>query len=212
MNEPGVLLVVSSPSGAGKTTLCRRLIDEFPRLTFSVSTTTRKRRQGEVDGKDYFFVDDAVFDEMVAEERFAEWALVHGNRYGTSKKTITDNIDAGRDVLFDIDYQGGTRLKSLYEEAAMVFILPPTMAELARRLRSRGTDAEATVARRLAKAQDELTHFREYDYLVTNDQIDGAYAELRAIYVAAHCTQTKRAKRAVALLDEARGDESPKDC
>ncbi|MCB9558695.1 MAG: guanylate kinase [Deltaproteobacteria bacterium] len=204
-NERGVLFVISSPSGAGKTTLCRRLMDDFPDLAFSVSFTTRPRRAQEVDGADYHFVDDQTFDEMVAAKAFAEWAPVHGNRYGTSRQTIDQNIEQGKDVVFDIDWQGGTRLKSMYpQDAVMVFVLPPSMDDLAQRLRTRGTDNAATVARRLAKAQDELTHYGEYDYLITNDNLDRAYEELRSIYIAVHCASRRRARRALQLLDQAR--------
>ena len=205
----GVLLVVSSPSGAGKTTLVRRLMREYPELRFSVSYTTRPPRDGEVDGVDYHFVDDARFDAMVEAGQFAEWALVHGRRYGTAQQTIVDNIEAGRDVVFDIDYQGGTTLKGKFEnDAVMVFVLPPSMRELERRLRSRGSDAEEMVVRRLAKAREELGHYDAYDYLVINDELDKAYADLRAIYAAAHCSRRRRAYRALALLEESRGDES----
>jgi guanylate kinase len=207
--ERGVLLVVSSPSGAGKTTLVRRLMQEYPRLGFSVSYTTRPPRANEIDGVDYHFVDDARFDAMVDAEQFAEWALVHGRRYGTAQQTIVDNIEAGRDVVFDIDYQGGTTLKGKFEnDAVMVFVLPPSMKELERRLRRRGTDAEEMVVRRLAKAKEELGHYDAYDYLVINEDLDKAYADLRAIYAAAHCSRRRRARWALALLEEARGDES----
>jgi len=203
--ERGVMLIVSSPSGAGKTTLCRQLTAEFPQLTFSVSYTTRPRRGREVEGVDYHFVDDAAFDRMVAQGQLAEWAEVHGRRYGTAEATINANIDAGIDVLFDIDWQGGMQLKSRYsDDSTMVFVLPPSMEELARRLRDRGTDSAEMVARRLAKARDELSHYGEYGYLVTNDDLQRAYAELRAIYVAAHCTRRRRSQRALALIDESR--------
>lgn len=204
--ERGVLLVVSSPSGAGKTTLCRRLLAEFPGLSFSVSFTTRPKRPNEKHGVDYFFVDDATFDSMAAAGDFAEWARVHGNRYGTSKEVVRASIESGTDVLFDIDFQGGTSLRSQYgDQAVMIFVLPPSMRELEERLRRRGTDAEEMVVRRLAKAREELSHYGEYDYLVNNDQLEEAYGELRAIYVAAHCASKRRARRAQALLEEQRG-------
>ncbi|MCA9670876.1 MAG: guanylate kinase [Myxococcales bacterium] len=201
----GILLVVSSPSGAGKTTLCRRLMKEFPRLTFSVSYTTRPKRPREVDGEDYHFVDAARFDAMVERGQLAEWAIVHDNRYGTARSTIDAAIDEGRDVIFDIDWQGGMQLSSKYpDDTVMVFVLPPSMQELARRLRDRGTDAPEMVERRLAKAAEELTHHGEYDYLITNDDLDVAYRELRAVYLAAHCQARRRSSRAIALIDEAR--------
>ncbi|MCC6748318.1 MAG: guanylate kinase [Deltaproteobacteria bacterium] len=201
----GLLFVVSSPSGAGKTTLCHRLMAEFPALAFSISYTTRPKRPNERDGVDYHFTDHATFSRMVAEDRFAEWAEVHGNRYGTSLETISQNIDAGLDVLFDIDWQGATQLKSKYpDETVMVFVLPPSLEELSRRLRNRGTDAPEMVARRLAKAREELGHYGEYEYLVTNDDLDQAYRELSAIYVAGHCTRRRRAHRALELVEAVR--------
>lgn len=201
----GLLFVVSSPSGAGKTTLCRRLQGEFPALTFSVSFTTRPKRGNEVDGVDYHFVDGARFEKMVDEDAFAEWAEVHGNRYGTAWETIKANIEAGRDVLFDIDWQGATALKDkLPADTVMVFVLPPSTAELARRLRSRGTDAPEVVERRLAKAHEELGHYGEYTYLVHNDDLERAYDELRAIYKAEHCASHRRRHLARALIEELR--------
>lgn len=203
--ERGILLVVSSPSGAGKTTLCHRLMEEFPRIRFSVSYTTRPRREGERDGVDYVFVNDATFDRMVEDKAFAEWARVHGHRYGTARQTVTENLDNGRDILFDIDWQGGQQLISKYpDETVMVFVLPPSLKELSERLRRRGTDAPEVVERRLAKAKEELGHFAEYHYLVHNDDIDQAYADLRAIYQAAHLTQKRRAHLALRLLEEVR--------
>ena len=198
--DRGLLFVVSSPSGAGKTTLCRRLIKEFSRLCFSVSFTTRSKRPGEVEGVDYRFVNDLDFDRMVEMGEFAEWAEVHGNRYGTANQTIHDNIAADRDVLFDIDWQGATALRSKYpEDTVMVFVLPPSMRELSRRLRRRGTDSEDVVKRRLAKATEELGHFGEYQYLVINDDLEAAYQELRAIYVSEHCAQKRRSHFALGL-------------
>jgi len=181
---------------------------EFARLRFSVSFTTRPRRPNEREGVDYHFVDDATFTAMVAENRFAEWAHVHGYRYGTAMASIEENLAAERDLLFDIDWQGATRLHTKYpDQTIMVFILPPTLEELAQRLRRRGTDAAEVVERRLAKAKEELGHFGEYHYLVRNDALDRAYADLRAIYLAAHLTQKRQARLALDLLEEARTGE-----
>ncbi|MCK5799321.1 MAG: guanylate kinase [Deltaproteobacteria bacterium] len=205
--QRGLLFIVSSPSGAGKTTLCRRLQTEFPELSFSVSVTTRSPRTGEVEGSDYTFVEEERFNEMVARGEFAEWAEVHGNRYGTAWETIRKNVNAGRDVLFDIDWQGATALHSDEEfgsDTVMVFVLPPSIGELARRLRGRGTDVREVVDRRLAKARDELGHFGEYRYLVFNDDLETAYRDLRAIYLAEHCVATRRRSQAQRLLEEAR--------
>ncbi len=199
-----MLLVVSSPSGAGKTTLTRRLMAEFTSLTFSISYTTRPPREGEVDGHDYHFVNDDTFARMVSEERFAEHATVHGNRYGTADAQILEAFAAGRDVLFDIDYQGGRQLKAKYPaEAVMVFVLPPSMNVLAGRLRNRATDTEETIRKRLEKAVDELGHYHAYEFLVINDDLDQAYDQLRAVYLAATCRWDRRSPMAEALIREA---------
>lgn len=199
-----MLFVVSSPSGAGKTTLTRRLMEEFDTLIFSVSYTTRPPRADETDGVDYHFVDDQTFDRMSADARFAEWAVVHGHRYGTASDQIEQAFAAGKDVLFDIDFQGGRQLKAHYpSEAVMVFVLPPAMSVLAGRLRNRATDTEAIIRRRLAKAVDELGHYHAYEYLVVNDDLELAYDELRAVYVAATCGWDRRSPCAEALIREA---------
>jgi guanylate kinase len=209
--DPGILLVVSSPSGAGKTTLCLRLISNHPRITFSVSTTTRPRRSTEQEGVHYHFVDEARFAAMIDGGHFAEWAEVHGHRYGTARATIEQNLAAGRDLLFDIDWQGATRLKALYpEETVMVYILPPTLEVLAARLRRRGTETEDVVRRRLAKALDELGHYREYDFLILNDDLDRAEGDLEAVYRSAHLARPRTAPLAEALLVEPPGALQPR--
>lgn len=181
----GLLLVVSSPSGAGKTTLCRRLVEEFEQIIFSVSYTTRPRRRGEEDGVDYHFVDEATFDAMIAGEQFAEWAEVHGHRYGTGTEVVRQALEGGRHVLFDIDYQGCRQLKAKFErEAVLVFVLPPSLDELEARLRKRATDSPEVIQERLMKAHDELRHYGLYQYLIVNDQLPAAYDRLRAIYLA----------------------------
>lgn len=181
----GVLLVVSSPSGTGKTTLCRRLLREYPRLTFSVSCTTRAPRGREQDGVDYTFVTDGAFDRMVEAGEFAEWAHVFTHRYGTTRATIDRALGEGRDLIFDIDWQGGLQLEAAYpDDAVLVFIVPPSMRELEKRLRGRGTESEESVNRRLREAHVELSRAASYHYLVLNDDIEAAYADLRAIYLA----------------------------
>jgi guanylate kinase len=201
----GLLLVVSSPSGAGKTTLCRRLMNEFSDVTFSVSYTTRPRRANEVNGVDYHFVDEARFQEMVDGQEFAEWARVHDHRYGTARSTIEENLTGGRDLLFDVDWQGATSLHGKYpDDTVMVFVLPPSLGELASRLRRRGTDAREVVERRLAKAKEELGHYGEYQFLLPNDDLERAYGGLRAIYLAAHLSRERQAFRALELLEEVR--------
>jgi guanylate kinase len=205
----GLLLVISSPSGAGKTTLARRLADEFA-LRFSVSYTTRSPRAGEVEGKDYCFVSGARFDQMVTAGEFAEWAVVHGNRYGTSIATVEQTLQHGANCLFDVDFQGGRQIRRQWpEESVLCFILPPSMDELERRLRRRATDAPDVIERRLAMACRELEHYGEYDYLVVNDSLEHAYGELRAIYLSAPAARTRRESVARALLAQAAARRSP---
>ena len=185
MRREGIALVLSAPSGAGKTTLIKRLLAEFPHFGYSVSCTTRRPRQGEVHGKDYFFLSREEFERRRAKQSFAEWAEVHGNFYGTPLAPVKEMLRQGQDVLFDIDVQGAAQLKLTLEEAAFAFILPPSMAELERRLRGRGLDDEETIQRRLNNARREMLETRWYDALVVNDDLDAAYDALRAVYLAA---------------------------
>lgn len=180
----GLLLVISSPSGAGKTTLARRLRDEFPSLGFSVSLTTRPPREGEVHGVDYFFVDRETFARMLAEDALAESAEVHGNWYGTARNAVERALGDGRDMIFDIDWQGGRALSAQWpDDVVKVFVLPPSLAELEARLRGRGTDDAQVIERRLRRAVAEMEHHLEYDHLVINDDLEQAYQTLRAIYL-----------------------------
>jgi guanylate kinase len=198
----GILLVISSPSGAGKTTLTRRLAAAHG-LCFSVSYTTRAPRLGEVEGRDYHFVDGERFDRMVAAGEFAEHALVHGNRYGTSIETVNRAIEQGVDCLFDVDFQGGRQIRRQWpQDSVLIFILPPSLRELERRLRQRATDAPDVIERRLRTAQEELRHYDEYDYLVVNDDLEKAFADLSAIYTSARCARPRSAAHARALLAE----------
>jgi guanylate kinase len=201
--DRGVLVIVSSPSGAGKTTLTRRLLAEFaPRLEFSVSYTTRPMRAGEVDGRDYKFVTPETFEQMVARGEFAEHAIVHRNRYGTEKKPIDAALSAGRDVIFDVDWQGGAALSAKWpDDALKIFILPPDYDALASRLRQRATDAPEVIEARLSKAMEELAHFGEYQHLVINDDLERAYAVLRAIYVTRRFGDVDRADISYSLRE-----------
>lgn len=180
----GILVIISSPSGAGKSTLAKRLLEEFSDIEFSVSYTTRKPRENEVDGVHYHFVDDATFDAMVAADAFVEWAHVHGNRYGTSRAAVESALVGGTDVVFDVDYQGGRSLSQQFpDDALKIFILPPSLEELERRLRGRATDSEEVIQRRLAKALEEIEHYNEYAHRIVNEDLDAAYATLRALYI-----------------------------
>jgi guanylate kinase len=207
IRERGLLLVVSSPSGAGKTTLCHYLMREFPEVMFSVSYTTRAIRKGEKDGVDYKFVDDKIFQEMVDNGEFAEWAHVHGNRYGTTVAAVKEALDNGRHVLFDIDYQGARQIKARFErEAVLVFVLPPSLEELEKRLRQRATDAPEAIERRLINAQEEFNVLKQYglyQFLIVNDDRDRAYDRLRAIYLASLCGSDRMGHVAEELIRQA---------
>lgn len=196
-----ILLIISSPSGAGKTTLTRRLLREFPDFRFSVSHTTRKPRANEVDGRDYHFVNEDTFRQIVRDNGFAEWAEVHGNLYGTSVDEIRRARDEGKiGVLFDVDYQGARQIKEKLPDAVGVFILPPSMDELRRRLEGRGSDDAASRQRRFEKAREEIGHYPFFDYMIVNDDLERALAELRGIVLAEGCRQWRVAPKAEALL------------
>ena len=198
-----ILLIISSPSGAGKTTLTRRLLQEFSELRFSVSHTTRQPRANEVDGQDYHFVDENAFRDIIAENGFAEWAEVHGNLYGTSVTEIDLARTAGKSgVLFDVDYQGARQIKEKFPHAIGVFILPPSMEELRRRLDGRGSDDAESRQRRFDKAREEIGHYPFFDYMVVNDELQRALTELRGIVLAEGCKQWRVAARAESLLQQ----------
>jgi len=188
----GILFVISAPSGAGKTTLCKEIIDFFPSLRHSVSYTTRPQRPGEQDGIDYHFVTRTVFDAMVAQEAFAEWAEVHGNRYGTAIETLERFRSEGSDILLDIDCQGARQLKKSYRQGVFIFVLPPSLTELQRRLHGRNTDSPEVIARRITNARDEIREAVWYDYLVINDDFSQAFSELKSIVLAEGCRTSRR--------------------
>jgi guanylate kinase len=177
-------VIVSSPSGAGKTTLTRRLLATHSRLQFSVSHTTRSPRAGEVEGRDYHFISTGEFQGMIEKHEFAEHAYVHGNRYGTAMAPVEAALARGGDMIFDVDWQGGAALSERWPtDSLKIFILPPDLEILARRLRQRATDAPEVIERRLQKAIEELEHFSEYQHLIVNDDLERAYALLEATYL-----------------------------
>jgi guanylate kinase len=189
----GLLLVMSSPSGAGKTTLSRRLLAADANITMSVSVTTRAPRPGEIDGKDYHFISQREFAKLRDTGDLLEYAEVFGNFYGTPKKPVVDALQAGRDVLFDIDWQGTQQLAQAMEgDLVRIFILPPTAEELRERLIRRAQDSSSTVAKRMAKAADEISHWPEYDYVIVNEDINIAAAQIDAILTAERLKRQRR--------------------
>ena len=192
------MFILSSPSGAGKTTVARRLLAEDGAIAMSVSVTTRPMRPGEVEGRDYHFVDKAEFDRMVHDGELIEWAEVFGNFYGTPKAQIKAGLKTGQDFLFDIDWQGTQQLYQRMEtDVVRVFLLPPSIAELEQRLRGRGTDSETVIEGRMARARSEISHWDGYDYVVVNDDIDACFTKVRMILEA----ERMRRARQTGLVD-----------
>lgn len=177
----GNLFVVAAPSGAGKTTLVRHLLERDATVHLSISFTTRAPRAGEENGREYHFIDVLTFQKMVAAGEFLEWAKVHGNYYGTSQRWISEQLANGRDILLEIDWQGAQQVRSLFPEMLGIFVLPPSLTELAQRLSGRGTDSADVVERRLAAAREEMRHVGEFDYVIINDQLSQAIDDLSAI-------------------------------
>ena len=187
MQREGVLFVISAPSGAGKTTLCKEIIDIFPDLRHSVSYTTRTPRPGEVHGRDYFFVGQDEFTRMVSAGEFAEWAEVHGNLYGTSLSILNESRSKGIDLILDIDCQGAQQLKERFDGGVYIFILPPSIAELRRRLDGRSSDTEEVIERRIKNAAAEMKESRWYDYIIVNDRFSEAVQQLKSVLIAEQC-------------------------
>ena len=198
----GLMLVLSSPSGAGKTTLSRMLLANDPGVELSVSVTTRKQRPGEVDGRDYHFIDAARFEAMVKRGELLEWAQVFGHRYGTPRAPVAAALERGRDVLFDIDWQGTQQLREkAARDLVSIFVLPPSIPDLERRLRTRAQDTDEVIHARMAKAADEMSHWAEYDYVVINRDIERAFIEVRSI----HAAERLKRERQIGLSDFVRG-------
>jgi guanylate kinase len=198
LHRRGLMFIISSPSGAGKTTIARMLLDRDPGIRLSVSVTTRPMRPGEVEGVDYHFVDQAEFDRMVDENLFYEWAHVFGHCYGTPKAQIRQGLKQGRDFLFDVDWQGTQQLYQKAEaDVVRVFILPPSLAELKRRLVARATDSADVIAGRMARAQAEISHWDGYDYVVVNDEVGRCFAKVSQILAA----ERMRRARQTGLID-----------
>ena len=190
----GILIILSSPSGAGKTTLARRLMTWDPSLTFSVSATTRRPREGELDGREYFFRSRAEFEDMVEQGEMLEHAEVFDHLYGSPKAPVVASIGEGRDVIFDIDWQGGQQVRNsgLAEDVVSIFILPPSIVELEKRLRTRDQDSDEVIAARMAKSRDEISHWAEYDYCLVNHDLDESEDQLRAILTAERLKRSRQ--------------------
>jgi len=181
MNERGTLFVVSAPSGAGKNAILRPILQNDPSLSYSISATTRQPRQGEVDGQDYFFLDQAEFCRRIEQGEFAEWAEVHGHLYGTLRSVLTEEMASGKDVILELDVLGMRNLKGILPDAVTIFIAPPSLEELERRLRNRGTENDATIQLRLKNAEMEMAALDEYDYVVVNDDVQAAISQVEKI-------------------------------
>ncbi|PPC91232.1 MAG: guanylate kinase [Methylobacter sp.] len=196
----GKLYIISAPSGAGKTSLVKRLIAELADITVSVSHTTRAMRPGEIDGKDYFFVSLPEFQAMQETQAFLEHARVFDNFYGTARQTVVDNLYLGRDVILEIDWQGAQQVKRLWPDAVSVFILPPSIEVLLDRLKKRGQDDSATIARRMRDAVTEMQHYFEFDFLLVNDNFDEALNQLKSIVIAHRLAQQRQQQKLQSLL------------
>jgi guanylate kinase len=187
----GILFIVSAPSGAGKTTLCKQLVASMPTLWHSVSYTTRKPRIGEEGGREYYFVEENTFQDLMARHEFLEYAHVYGNWYGTPRKALMDKLEQGVDVLLEIDVQGALQIKKRFEDAVFIFILPPSLETLRERLLSRASDSQEVIQRRLQKVKEEVWSFREYYYIVRNDDLGQSLREMQSIFLAEQL-KTKR--------------------
>ena len=198
----GNLFVVVAPSGAGKTSLVKALLEKEPNIKLSISYTTRKPREGEANGRDYHFVDRATFEKMIARGDFLEHAAVYGNYYGTSKRWIEDQLSGDHDVLLEIDWQGAAQLRALFPDLVGIFILPPSLAELRKRLESRGKDAPEAIERRMASSREEISHVLEFEYIIVNERFEAALSDLISVVHATRVSRAQQAVRLASLLDE----------
>ncbi len=187
MKRKGIIFIISSPSGGGKTTICRELLKQLPELGYSISMTSRSPRLGEKEGKDYFFISKEEFDEKISKGEFVEWAQVHGYHYGTPRPFLEEVLRSDRDIILDIDVQGALQIKKEYKTSCLIFLLPPSLETLASRLRKRKTDDKKEIEKRLGKAQEEITFLKEYDYAIVNQELSQAVEEAKAIITAERC-------------------------
>ena len=198
----GNLFIISAASGAGKTSLVKRLLTLINDLTLSISHTTRNPRPGEIDGKDYFFVTNEIFAEMVKEDKFLETAKCHGSFYGTSRNFVQEVRDTGKDIIFEIDWQGAKSIKAIFPEAISIFILPPSLKKLEERLIARGQDSEDTIKARLSAAKSEMSHVNQFDYVTINDNFDDALKELQSIIMAEKLNTKHQKNNYQKLIDQ----------
>lgn len=200
MSQGGTLFVISSPSGGGKTTVCRELLKRLPKLIHSVSYTTRPRRPGEVHGRDYFFVSEEEFDELMERGELAEWTSIHGHRYGTPARFLKESLTQGLDVVLALDIQGANNLKKAYPETVTIFLLPPSKAELKERLRARNTDDLSIIGERLNSARMEVNQALTYDYAIINEELEKTTAQLGAIITSERLRSSRASKEVMACL------------
>jgi guanylate kinase len=199
---PGTLFVVAAPSGAGKTSLVRKLLKLMPDMSLSISCTTRARREREIDGEDYYFVDDAKFEAMVEADDFLEYADVYNARYGTPRPFLLEKLEQGEDIILEIDWQGARQIRQSFPAAVLIFVLPPSKYELEQRLRLRAQDDEPTVTLRMADAVNEMGHYKEFDYLIINDDFDVALAEMQSIITSRRLLLPQQSRRRKILLSQ----------